>query len=101
MNPIPLKFGKLKISVAALSAFTLSVALILNPSSIMAQDASSNTSPELIKGQAFLKANGSKSGVHTTPSGLQYKIIKEGNGKKPAATDTVQPNAALKQTFRD
>jgi FKBP-type peptidyl-prolyl cis-trans isomerase len=58
----------------------------------MAQDTSSNPSPELLKGKAFLKANASQPGVKTTPSGLEYKIIKEGNGKKPAATDTVQVN---------
>ncbi|HEY5717107.1 MAG TPA: FKBP-type peptidyl-prolyl cis-trans isomerase, partial [Motiliproteus sp.] len=40
-------------------------------------------------GTDFLAANASKSGVITTASGLQYKIINEGNGAKPAATDTV------------
>jgi FKBP-type peptidyl-prolyl cis-trans isomerase len=43
-------------------------------------------------GDAFLAANKSKEGVTTLPSGLQYKILKEGDGKKPAATDTVQCN---------
>jgi FKBP-type peptidyl-prolyl cis-trans isomerase len=43
-------------------------------------------------GEAFLSANKSKEGVTTLPSGLQYKILKEGDGKKPAATDTVQCN---------
>ena len=62
-----------------------SIALTLNPSIIMAQDASSN----LAQGQAFLKENATKSGVHTTPSGLQYKVIAEGHGKSPKATDTV------------
>jgi FKBP-type peptidyl-prolyl cis-trans isomerase FklB len=40
-------------------------------------------------GEAFLAANKSKEGVVTLPSGLQYKIIKEGTGPKPAAEDTV------------
>jgi FKBP-type peptidyl-prolyl cis-trans isomerase FklB len=40
-------------------------------------------------GEAFLKANASKPGVITTPSGLQYQIIKEGTGPKPLPTDTV------------
>jgi FKBP-type peptidyl-prolyl cis-trans isomerase len=53
--------------------------------SLMAQDTNSN----LEKGQAFLKENASKPGVKTTPSGLQYKVITEGHGKKPKATDTV------------
>jgi FKBP-type peptidyl-prolyl cis-trans isomerase len=40
-------------------------------------------------GQAFLKQNATQPGVKTTPSGLQYKVIAEGHGKKPKATDTV------------
>lgn len=43
-------------------------------------------------GETFLAANKSKQGVVTLPSGLQYKIIKEGTGKKPTATDTVSVN---------
>jgi FKBP-type peptidyl-prolyl cis-trans isomerase FklB len=41
------------------------------------------------EGEAFLAANKKKEGVKTLPSGLQYKIIKEGTGKKPKATDKV------------
>ena len=41
-------------------------------------------------GEAFLKENGKKEGVVTTESGLQYKVITQGEGKKPAATDTVE-----------
>jgi FKBP-type peptidyl-prolyl cis-trans isomerase FklB len=40
-------------------------------------------------GQTFLEANKKKEGVVTLPSGLQYKIITEGNGKQPKSTDTV------------
>lgn len=40
-------------------------------------------------GEDFLAANKSKEGVVTTESGLQYKVIKEGSGAKPAATDRV------------
>lgn len=43
-------------------------------------------------GQQFLAANKSKEGVVTLPSGLQYKILKEGAGPKPVATDTVAVN---------
>jgi FKBP-type peptidyl-prolyl cis-trans isomerase len=46
--------------------------------------------PNLEKGEAFLKENATKEGVKTTASGLQYKVLKEGNGKSPKATDTVQ-----------
>lgn len=43
-------------------------------------------------GEAFLQDNGKKEGVVTLPSGLQYKIIKDGEGKKPGATDMVTVN---------
>lgn len=42
-----------------------------------------------IAGEEFLAANKAKEGVVTLPSGLQYKVIKMGTGKKPAATDNV------------
>ena len=41
-------------------------------------------------GEAFLAANAKKEGVTVLPSGLQYEVIAEGNGKKPSATDRVQ-----------
>ncbi len=41
-------------------------------------------------GTAFLADNADKEGVKTTESGLQYKIITEGTGAKPSATDTVK-----------
>jgi len=41
------------------------------------------------EGEAFLAENKKKEGVKTLPSGLQYKVIKEGTGKKPKITDTV------------
>jgi FKBP-type peptidyl-prolyl cis-trans isomerase len=40
-------------------------------------------------GTAFLAQNKSKDGVKTLPSGLQYKVITEGKGKMPKASDTV------------
>lgn len=40
-------------------------------------------------GQAFLDSNKSKEGVKTTPSGIQYKVVKEGTGPRPKATSTV------------
>jgi len=43
-------------------------------------------------GQQFLAANKTKEGVVTLPSGLQYKILKEGTGPKPTAADTVVCN---------
>jgi FKBP-type peptidyl-prolyl cis-trans isomerase FklB len=41
------------------------------------------------EGQAFLAKNKTQPGVKTTASGLQYKVIKEGKGKSPKATDMV------------
>jgi FKBP-type peptidyl-prolyl cis-trans isomerase FklB len=44
------------------------------------------------EGDAFLAANKGKEGVVTLPSGLQYKILKEGTGPKPTADDSVVCN---------
>ncbi len=44
------------------------------------------------EGSAFLAANKTKEGVVTLPSGLQYKILKEGTGPKPTAADSVVCN---------
>lgn len=41
------------------------------------------------EGKAFLEKNKAKKGVITLPSGLQYEVIKEGNGPKPALSDQV------------
>ena len=44
------------------------------------------------EGEAFLAANKSKEGVVTLPDGLQYKVLKEGSGAKPTASDSVVCN---------
>lgn len=41
-------------------------------------------------GESFLADNAKKEGVVVLPSGLQYQVLKEGNGKKPSATDQVK-----------
>jgi len=41
------------------------------------------------RGEAFLAENKKKEGVKTLPSGLQYKVVKAGSGKKPKLDDTV------------
>lgn len=43
-------------------------------------------------GESFLAANKSKDGVVALPSGLQYKILTQGTGPKPAASDSVVCN---------
>jgi FKBP-type peptidyl-prolyl cis-trans isomerase FklB len=44
------------------------------------------------EGETFLAANKGKEGVVSLPSGLEYKILKEGTGAKPAASDSVVCN---------
>jgi len=51
--------------------------------------------PLKAKNQAFLDKNKSAAGVVTTASGLQYKVVKEGSGVKPAMGDTVLVNYKL------
>jgi FKBP-type peptidyl-prolyl cis-trans isomerase FklB len=41
------------------------------------------------KGENFLAENKKKEGINTLPSGLQYEIINEGNGKSPSKSDQV------------
>ena len=41
-------------------------------------------------GESFLADNAKKEGVVVLPSGLQYQVLKEGNGKKPSSTDQVK-----------
>lgn len=42
------------------------------------------------QGKKFLEENAKKDGIKTLPSGLQYEVITEGNGKQPKATDQVR-----------
>jgi FKBP-type peptidyl-prolyl cis-trans isomerase FklB len=41
-------------------------------------------------GKQFLEENAKKPGIQTTPSGLQYEVLREGTGPKPAANSTVE-----------
>ena len=41
-------------------------------------------------GEKYLAENAKKDGIITLPSGLQYQVLKEGNGKKPSAKDSVK-----------
>lgn len=53
------------------------------------QEEKAKAGVNLEKGKKFLEDNGKRKGVITLPSGLQYEILKEGNGPKPTATDKV------------
>ena len=44
----------------------------------------------LVAGQEFLEENLKKDGIESTASGLQYEVIKEGDGAQPAATEVVE-----------
>jgi FKBP-type peptidyl-prolyl cis-trans isomerase len=46
----------------------------------------------LSEGKLFMEENKQKEGVQTLPSGLQYKVLMEGSGKTPKATDEVTIN---------
>ncbi|MCK9254519.1 MAG: FKBP-type peptidyl-prolyl cis-trans isomerase [Bacteroidales bacterium] len=52
----------------------------------------SQSAGKLEEGENFLKENGKREGVTTTPSGLQYEVITMGEGEKPNATSTVKVN---------
>lgn len=54
------------------------------------EETQANADVDLKAGQDFLEKNKSKDGVLVTASGLQYKILTEASGKKPAATDKVR-----------
>jgi FKBP-type peptidyl-prolyl cis-trans isomerase len=56
-----------------------------------AQASAANAGKEnMAKGKAYLEENGKKQGVTTTPSGLQYEVLKQGDGKKPTAESKVK-----------
>ena len=57
--------------------------------SCMNQAQLDKSKPTVLEGEAFLQKNKLNPSVKTTASGLQYEVIREGNGPKPSATDTV------------
>jgi FKBP-type peptidyl-prolyl cis-trans isomerase FklB len=56
---------------------------------VQAQTRKVEAEKNLAEGKVFLAENAKKAGVKTLPSDLQYKVIKEGSGAMPKATDTV------------
>jgi len=57
---------------------------------IKAKEMEKTYGPNKEAGEKFLAANAKKEGVKTLPSGVQYKVIKEGNGAIPADTSLVK-----------
>jgi FKBP-type peptidyl-prolyl cis-trans isomerase FklB len=53
-------------------------------------DRAENGKAAKAEGEKYLAENAKKEGVITLPSGLQYQVLKEGNGKKPSAKDSVK-----------
>ena len=70
----------------ALQAFSQSI--------MEAQQAEQSAASERNKaeGEAFLAENGAKEGVTTTESGLQYEVLRQGDGPRPTADDQVRIN---------
>ncbi|MCO5249693.1 MAG: FKBP-type peptidyl-prolyl cis-trans isomerase [Chitinophagales bacterium] len=58
--------------------------------SIMMEKMSAASSKRIEEESAFFEENAKKEGVKSTASGLQYEVIKEGNGQRPTAESTVQ-----------
>jgi FKBP-type peptidyl-prolyl cis-trans isomerase len=58
----------------------------------MTQKVQATAQKNTADGDKFLAENKKKEGVKTTSSGLQYKVINDGNGPQPKATDTVTVN---------
>ncbi len=59
-------------------------------SAIKAKNMEKEYGPNKVAGEKFLAANKTKAGVKALPSGVQYKVIKEGNGAMPADTSKVK-----------
>ena len=59
---------------------------------IKAKNMEKEYGPNKAAGEKFLAANKKKPGVVTLPSGVQYKVIKEGNGPMPKDTSMVKVN---------
>lgn len=73
-----------------LSEEEVSVAFEENQKILDRKNATGPDKENLEKGAAFLAENAKKEGVKSTASGLQYEVIKEGDGPKPKATDQVK-----------
>lgn len=76
-----------KVSVLEANAFVEAKAEAIKAKAIETKYADNKAA-----GEKFLAENAKKEGVKTTPSGLQYKIIKEGNGAVPTDSSTVKVN---------
>ncbi len=83
-----LKGGELVLSQAEINIFMASLKKKAQKKAQTSIQSSGDVNAE--NGQAFLDANKEKEGVKVTDSGLQYKVITEGNGAQPVETDKVK-----------
>lgn len=71
------------------------VAAALVPACKHSENKPADTEAEVVEtvvedpGEAYLKKNGTREGVVTRPSGLQYEVIQQGEGEHPTAASTV------------
>lgn len=80
--------GKLLLSEDDLRAIMVSLQTEVRQKQEQATKAAAEENKK--KGDAFLVGNKAKEGVITLPSGLQYKVLQPGDGKKPTDDDTVE-----------
>lgn len=86
-----LKNRKLLLSDSALGVIQQEFGMIMQAKREEAMAAMKGKGEKNLKeGEAFLAGNKKKRGVVTTASGLQYSVIKKGNGPKPTAADKVR-----------
>lgn len=78
-----------KAQISDSGAMALSESLQRQLSKTMEEEAAKAAEPMRKKSAEYLAANKTKEGVITTASGLQYKVITMGSGKKPTSTSTV------------
>jgi FKBP-type peptidyl-prolyl cis-trans isomerase len=74
---------------SGIAALWIGIAVLLGGGAYAAYSASQTAAMSVMTTDQFLAANAKRGGVHTTPSGVEYQIIKAANGPKPTPNDIV------------